>query len=343
VGAIADEDRGVAMSIRKGLGQGSSLYRNRKGFTYLLVTSFMVVIILMLFFSENRYKYQDQENLQQVRIRAMNDFMRNLDTDIHRASYISAFRSMLALEDYVTTTGQYLSDINSSFKETFFYGTVNFTNSTIMQNSTFHDYLLKVQSLAWSTGIVLNMNVTNIRMSQSDPWTINVYVILNITATDAKNTASWNINTEYVTEIPIENLRDPLYSKNTLNRVPNTIRRLDTAILVDGMNTTNLQTHINGSYYLASTYAPNFVMRFEGRVDSDPNGIESIVDIKTLSNQEITVYEDRVKVDYIYFNDLFTDEICDVETISSDAYFIIPSNRINLYQIASLNYTTPCP
>jgi hypothetical protein len=335
VGTFIDEDRGVAMNTK--------LYHSKRGFTYLLVTSFMIVVILMIFFSGSRYKYQDQEELQQVRIRAMNDFMRSLNTDVHRASYISAFRSMLALEDYVTTTGQYFADINSSFRETFFYGTINSTNSTIMQNSTFNDYLLKVQNLAQSTGISLGMNVTNIHMSQPDPWTINVYVMLNITATDVKNTASWNTYEEYVTNIPIENLRDPLYSKNTLNRVPNTIRRLNTSTLVDGTDTTNLQTHINGSYYIASTYAPNFIMRFEGRIDADPNGIESIVDIQALSDQEITVYEDRVKIDYIYFNDISTDKVCNVENLSSEMYFVIPSNRINLYQIVGLNYSTSCP
>lgn len=337
MGTFINEDRGMAMSI------STRLYRDRKGFTYLLVTSFMIVVILILFFSGNRYKYQDQEESQQVRVRAMNDFVKNLNTDIHRASYISAFRSMLALEDYVTTTGQYLNDINSSFREVFFYGTINSTNSTIMQNSTFNDYLLKVRVLAQSIGISLNMNVTQIHMLQFDPWTIRVYVTINIAATDAKNTASWNINKEYFTEIPIENLRDPLYSKNTLNRVPNTIRRLNTTILVDGTDTTNLQLHANGSYYLASTYAPNFIMRFEGDTDADSNGIESIVDIKALSDQEITVYEDRVKIDYIYFNDISTDKVCDVENLSSDMYFVIPSNRVGLYQITALNYSTSCP
>jgi hypothetical protein len=84
-------------------------------------------------------------------------------------------------------------------------------------------------------------------------------------------------------------------------------------------------------------------MRFEGRIDADPNGIESIVDIQALSDQEITVYEDRVKIDYIYFNDISTDKVCNVENLSSEMYFVIPSNRINLYQIVGLNYSTSCP
>ncbi|MGV8171898.1 MAG: hypothetical protein ACP5OA_04355 [Candidatus Woesearchaeota archaeon] len=318
---------------------------NKRGFTYLLVTSFMIVVILILFFSENRYSYQDREEMEQVRIRAMNDFIRNLNTDIHRASYISSFRAMLALEDYVTRT-TYLVNINESFKETFFYGTINSTNSTLMENSSFSGYLGRVQQLAGQIGITLDINVTDIRIKQSSPWIIDVYIMMNITASDDRNTASWHILTEYVTAIPIDNLRDPLYSKNTFNRVPNTIRRLDSTVLVNGTDVTQLRKHVGDSYYIASPSAPNFVMRFEGKTDADISGIESIVNISEIlaASEEGDLYydEDAVKVDYIYFNRLTTDKVCDVEYMSG-YHFVIPSDRVSLYQIDTLNYSVSCP
>ena len=323
---------------------------HRRGFTYLLVTSFFVVVLLGVFFTTSAYKYQDQESMQQIRIRAMNDFVRNLNTDVHRAAYISAFRAMLALEDHVSTTGQYLTDINSSFRETFFYGTINGTSSLIMQNSTFNDYLYKVRQLASSTGITLDMNVTSIRMMQEDPWDIDVYILMNITAVDNKNTASWNINKEYLTSIPIDNLRDPIYSKNTFNRVPNVVHKLNASALVNGTNTSNLQKHIEGSYYLASPYAPNFVMRFEGNTNPDPNGIESIVDVNALASAsfegDILVDQNKIKIDYIYFNTANTSltKVCNVQNIPSGDYFVISSDRPDLYQITGLNYTnSTCP
>jgi len=314
----------------------------RKGFTYLIVTTVIVVVLLSMFFTTSRYKYQDQELLQQVRIRAMNDFMKNLNTDIHRATYISAFRALLALEENVATTGVYLSDMDSSFGETFFYGTVNGTNYVIMSNSTFNDYLTKVKVLAQNTGILLNINVTSVKLMQSNPWSIDVYMYMNITAVDVKNTASWNISTEYVTTVPINDLRDPLYSKNTFNKVPNTIRRLNFTILVNGTNTSSLLALISDSYYLASPYAPNLIMRFMGNNSPDPNGIESIVNISKLALQGLPYYETRVKVDYIYFNNLGTDTVCNVQNIPASAYFIVPSNRKNLYQIANLTSNTTC-
>ena len=317
----------------------------KKGFTYLIVTTVIVVVLLSIFFTTSRYKYQDQESLQQVRIRAMNDFMKNLNSDMHRATYISTFRALLALEDHVAMTGEYLTDMNASFREMFFYGDIiNGTTSEIMANSTFSDYLAKAQSLAIASGIVLHMNVIQIRLMQSDPWDIDVYILMNISAVDTKNTASWNMDKEYVTSVPISNLRDPLYSRNTNNKVPNTIRQLSSTILVNGSNTSELQELISGSYYIASNLSPNFIMRFQGLTGNDSNGIESIVNVADLADQGIVEYDDRVKVDYIYFNNLASDKICNVTSIPSNMHFVIPSNRKNLYQIGNLTYSnSTCP
>ena len=320
---------------------------SRKGFTYVLVTTLMIAILLSIFFTASKYRYQDQESLQQVRIRAMNEFTQNLNNDIHRATYISAFRTLLALEDHVTTTGIYLTDINESFKETFYYGTINGTESQIMANSTFSDYVAKVSTISRVTGIFLTINVTHIGLVQSDPWNIDVHMLMNITLRDSKNTASWNINKEYITTVPIANLRDPLYSKNTFNKVPNTIRQLNSSMnssmLFNATNTARLLEHINGSYYIASPYAPNFIMRFEGNTNADLNGIESIVNDRILFNPELIAYPDRIKIDYIYFNNLTFPKLCvNITTPPTTSPFIVPIDRKNLYQLQLIN-STACP
>ena len=85
-------------------------------------------------------------------------------------------------------------------------------------------------------------------------------------------------------------------------------------------------------------------MRFENNTNADPNGIESIVNLKTLSDQDIEVYTTRIKVDYIYFNNLGGSKICNVQNVPSDYNFVITSNRINLYQIDGLvHQSVGCP
>jgi hypothetical protein len=316
----------------------------RKGFTYMLVSSLLIVVLLGIFFAASRYRYEDQEKVYQVRLRAMDDFVKSFNSDIHRATYIASFRSLVALEDSVTTQGYYLSDMNRSFKETFYYGTINGSSSVIMENSSFQDYVLRVSEIAQSVGMNVKVNVTDILLSQSNPWSIDVEVHMRINISDNSRLAEWVMNNSYKTNIPIYNLRDPLYSKNTLNRVPNTIRKLNTSVLVSGVDTTKLVDLISGSYYITSTSAPNFLMRFEGRTAPDANGIESIVNIRTLSDQDIAVDYNRIKVDYIYFNDIENySKICNVTNIPSAYYFVIPSNSTALYQVQGLNYSSSCP
>jgi hypothetical protein len=344
----------MAISLKKGLSnklKDNKIKNNKKAFTYLLVTSFFVVVLLAVFFTTNSYRYQDQESMQQVRIRAMNDFVRNLNDDVHRATYISARRAMIALEQRIYQSGsaEYFPDIGTPFREAFFYGTINGTAYEITVNSTFSDYLAKTQELAQATGITMDINVTNVRMTQTDPWNINIFVTMNIYARDTKNTASWNISKEYVTKVPIEGMIDPTYPHN----VPGQVNKFNITILVNGSNSTNLKKFIEGpdvgAYYITSSFAPNFLMRFEGNFSQDPdhNGIESIVNLDVLSRAGYIIdsnASNRVKVDYMYFNTYVPTGqiICNVNTLPSD--FVIPLNRVNLYQInGSLNYSTTCP
>jgi hypothetical protein len=320
---------------------------NKKGFTYILVTSFLVAIVLLIFFTTSNYNYQDQEALQQVRIRAMNDFMKNLEDDIHRATYISAFRSLLALESHVST------NISAEFREAFFYGTINSTTeSDILNESTFEVYLSRVQNLSKTIGINLDINVTDVWLTQSDPWSVNVHLMMNITAIDVKNTSSWHINREYVTRLPIDTLKDPLYVRIIGNASPN-IRRLDVPFLVNDTDVTNLKEHIEGVYYINSSYAPSYIMRLTGNYSADPqgNGIESIVNLQDLENllpnhPGLLIAPNKVKIDYIYF-DLTNDpsnKVCNVTGIPSTDYFVIPSDRVTMYQlenVSKLNMTCP--
>ncbi len=325
------------------------LWKNKRGFTYILVTSFLVVVLLMVFFTTSNYKHQDQEAVQQVRIRAMNDFMKNLEDDIHRATYISAFRSLLALETHVST------NISNDFREVFFYGTLNGTSQgEIINESTFEIYLSRVQNLSKSTGINLDINVTEVWLTQSDPWSVNIHLMMNITAVDVKNTSSWHINREYVALLPIDTLKDPLYVRIIGNSSP-TIRKLNVPFLVNGTDVANLKTHIEGVYYVNSSYAPSYIMRLEGNNSPDPNGngIESIVNIQDLQNllpthPDLLIDYNKVKIDYLYFDTNTTfnnsDKLCNVTGIPSIDYFVIPSNRRATYQLENVTLVNgTCP
>lgn len=326
---------GMKMHISKKIG--------KKGFAYLLTASILISIILIVYLTAYSYKHQDKQDAQAARIHLMDDFIKGFDQDIARATYITAFRAMIALEDSIATSGKFLNNTEDSFKETFYYGTVNGSASQIMNDSSFETYIAKINSIAQDMGFKTSINVTNITLTQNDPWHITVGMTALITINDSNNLASWNFEKQYSTDVPIANLRDPLYSSFTSGKVPNTIRAFNKSYFVSSNNdTTNLLIHLNDSDYYASTRAPDFLMRFENNYSASPYGIESFVDINDLAAQNLPIDQNAVKIDYIYFNNLATDKICNVQNVPSDYYFIVPSNRISTYDLTNLNYTTPC-
>jgi hypothetical protein len=336
MGAVYIEIGGLAMNLLK----------DNKGITYIIVSSLLVVVLIGIFFASKKYTYQDQTELYTIKIRAMNDFLKNFNTDVHRATHVSAFRAMIALEDHVAGTGIFLTNVSESFKETFYEGTINGVQVNIMSNSSFEDYVNKIQLIAKEVGFTLNASVDDVKLSQSSPWNIDVAVSIIINMSDARKKVSWNTRQEFYTSVPIENLRDPMYGVYTLNKLPNSIRQCNFTTLVTSNNdTSNLELCINQSAYFESNQAPNFLMRFEGNFSTDlnSNGIESIVYIPGLAAQELPVSINDVKIDYIYFSKELTDKICDIQHIHPDTHLVIPSNRVVLYQISGLNYSITCP
>lgn len=317
---------------------------NKKGFAYLLIVSIFVAVLVVVFLTFNTYSFTQRQELHEGRIVTMNNFVQDFNEDIHRATFISAFRALVGLEDYIAINGEFVNDTELVFQEIFYNGTINGADVLIMTGSSFSDYIDKVNALADDVGIISNIEVTYINLSQVDPWTISVNVHAIVNVSDFRSTASWSYEDDFTTNLPIYNLRDPLYSFFTNNKVPNTILPSPHITLVNGTDVTNLLDLLDNSYYIASNLSPSFLQRFENDTTPHPYGIESIVDINTISDQDVPVFADRIKVDYMYFNDISPDanEVCAVEKIPGFYYFIIDENRTDLYGISSLNYSTSC-
>jgi len=84
--------------------------------------------------------------------------------------------------------------------------------------------------------------------------------------------------------------------------VTNTIIRSPYISFVSGADVSNLISHVENSYYVASDSAPSFLDRLEGVNVANENGIESFVYLPSLTAQGIST-SDKSCVDYIYFSD----------------------------------------
>jgi hypothetical protein len=318
-----------------------SLLKNKKAIFYLLVTTLFITVMIFIFVAYKEYTFTDKQKVVETRVRTINDFIRSIDSDSKRVIYISGFRSLIAIEDYVAKRGQYINNTAELFKVAFYNGTVNGTKVDVLVNSSYYDYLQKLKVIAGRLGINIDLNVTNVTLYHESPFSIAVIVTAYVNITDQKSVARWEFYKDYSTSVSLVSIRDPVYSVTTLGRVPNPIRINNITDFVDDSNndTTNLQLLVNNSYYTANPLAPSFLMRLEGNFSNSTYGIESFVDVTELIAQVVNYNASRSIIDYVLFSNItgYNMAACNVQNMP--AWFIIDLNHTNTYEVNKLNYT----
>lgn len=337
MGTIDNRSEGLEMNRLK----MNNLQHYKKAIFYMFTVIVFLGIMILIMYTYQSYSIRDRQESIEIRIRSMNDFINDFNNDVHRSTRISATRALIALEDHVSLNGEYFSDLDEfrdTFKEVFYYGSINGTNHSLMEDSSFKDYESKVSSNAKNTGMDFFINVSDIKLEQDDPWNVLVIIDAHIKLNDSSKLAYWDFNRSFITKVPIDGLRDPLYSVNTLGRLQNTIIKANTTDFVDGTNTSNLLLHVKNGYYIESSSAPSFLMRFYDDLSSSPYGIESLIDIEKISNQGLTVDESSPVVDYKYFSGTYNADACEIQNMPE--WFKLEVSDLINYDLVGLNYTT---
>ncbi len=271
---------------------------NKKGIFFTLIT----IIILTLFATTySTYTlFQDREPINS-RIQTLNNFVASVEQDLPRQTYISGYRAILLFNKYIVETGTYISDPQASLYELFFNATLNGVPQDLMIDATFSNLESFLQDNAAKINANLTLQNPTITISQDDPWNLKVTLTTTLTIQDKSGLATWNKTSITYSYIPIKNFDDPIYSVNTAGKVLLKINQTPYTNFVVGGDYSNLADHFRNSFYKTSTSGPSFLMRLEGNLSSDPNGIESLVNPQTLANAGISAKYKSV-VDYIYFS-----------------------------------------
>lgn len=314
----------------------------KRGVAYTIVSLVLLLVVATLFYSQQRAR--DDGAAEMERVRAIDSFLVNLEEDSQRAARIAGYRSLIAMEQHVTSTGEFLADPATEFREAFLEGSIAGANYTIMENSTFGLYLQRVRQDAARRGIEANITVINISLWHADPWHVRINYTLRLNVSDARGSASWLTITQFLGTIPITDLRDPLYGVYTFGRIQRVVRETNVTQFVDDAgdanDTTQLLSHFNNSFYIAQGRGPDFLMRFAGNLSSSPFGIESLVDVEEISAQGLAVYGDRTIVDYKYFSGVAA-STCSVQNLPSRMKFETQSRTV--YEIEGELTYAACP
>jgi hypothetical protein len=190
----------------------------------------------------------------------------------------------------------------------------------------------RISEMAGKMNLFVNYTLKNINVTQEDPWNVNLNIEIDLFIKDKNGLASWNKTKVLVSKIEIVNFEDPLYVIHTNGLVVNKIVKNEMEIFVSGTNVSNLTSHVNYSRYIASSSAPSFLDRLEGKIAANENGIESLVYLPKLSSQGIELEEKSV-VDYIYFSE------ADPTSYNIDgmpSWFRIDEDHLEVYEVENL-------
>lgn len=314
---------------------------NKKAFFFTAIAISLSMVIILSYNVYTGYKLKDKMGVIEIRIYAMDNFIKGLENDIEDAIFIVGFRSLLSLEDFLMVNNalgedpKFLDDLgtslNAAFNEVFRFGTINDEGMSLMENNTFLNWTNKTMMQANKTDIILKFSFNDdVEITQSEPWMIDITIDLKIEVEDRKNTASWTINKEYTKKINITGFVDPLYLVNNDGLVNNTIRKTTVSDF-----STGLETHLINSYYIEHNDAPSYLMRFENNLDSSPYGIESLVNSQKLMDAGLSA-KSRSAVDYIYYGTGTTTN-CNILGMEAYGWFYLdylpdPPNHLGFYQ-----------
>ncbi|HZX44150.1 MAG TPA: hypothetical protein VFF28_00550 [Candidatus Nanoarchaeia archaeon] len=283
-----------------------SMMRSRKSMYFTVVTIAFLFIFTFVFLAQNYRQLGEKMGVVEMRVLSMNDFVKDIERDSERGLYISSYRALLALEEYIITNGTFLSDVENSFREAIFNGTVQNQSSYFMSESTLPLWIEKIEDEAANFNIGLEITPGNLTVYQKDPWHVRIGANFSFALNDTSAIASWQRDTYIEASLSLIGFEDPLYIIYSYGRISNNLNATpyENNFTYDSggqIKVSNLLDHLNHSYYSANPAAPSFLMRLKNDLGPSPYGIESMVDLLKLSKQGLNIDEDSSIIDYYYW------------------------------------------
>ena len=305
---------------------------SKKAIFYTSAAIALTIVIFVTYSSYSAYRLSDKMDVIQTRIETVNFFIKDVEKDISNGAYIAGFRTLLSFNQFITTNGTFIDNLNGRFKESFLNGTINKQPLSLMKDSTFTDWANKISAEANKVDIKFNFVINEIKLNQTDPWNVDIGLNLTLDIRDKRNTSYWIRERYLKTKIGIVGFEDPLYIVKSNGRVTNAIISGNITQFVIAGKVDNLLIHMNNSFYLAHDDSPSFLMRFEGNLGNSTNGIESLVNLDKFLQQGLPI-KDRSIIDSVYFG---TKSTTNYRINNTPQWFKIDQEHLKVYQVENI-------
>lgn len=291
-----------------------------------------MIMISIIVASYTLVKNTDNQKPIEKRVQTMNALENAIENDIPRQLYVIGYRFLFTAESTVLESGTFLTNVSALFQEAFTNGTVNNQNVTILIGTTQADMQTTLQTFATNMNANFTLRDPHIVIFQTDPWHVAIQLTANLQLIDQNNLVQYNKTKIFQAKIPLDNFDDPLYVVYTSGRVVPKIRQSPFTPF-SLTSATNLSSHLEGKFYIASPTAPSFLTRLEGKNTSDTYGIESLVNLGEFAKQGLPT-EQKSIVDYIYFSQA-NPAACQIHTpVGLQSWLYIDTLHQGIYNVS---------
>jgi len=267
-----------------------------------LFTIVAIALLLLSFITYEIYSALQNREAVEMRIKSMNEFVRLSKQDMEKQLYVFGFRMLFLLEDNISKTGHYVSNVSTLIEETFFART-EMSNHELIRDVTLDSIVSNVQQQAEKIGLSFNFTNPELDVLHYSPWYVSFVLRGELNVTDKAGLAYWLNNETIIANVSILGFVDPLFLVETGGKIVHVINATPyEGNYAHDSDVSNLLEHLENDYYAWHDDAPSFLMRLEGNLSASEYGIESFVDLAELSQQGISVQEGKSCVDHVYFS-----------------------------------------
>lgn len=303
---------------------------NRKAYVFSIVALLLIAVFFGLLTLRSEEATRSTSVHQHVL--SADAFLAQFEEDLPRALRITAYRSLLGLEEHVSSTGEYLSNFSAAFEEIIMNGSVHGVEYEVMEDATLRVFEERMQEVSNQVGMNLSLAVVEVVASHVSPFDVRITAEVEVLLRTRDAATSWNYTRNLSGEFSIVSLRDPLYTVGTGGRVPTVVRPVNVSrpFVTADNDTTHLQVLLNETQYVANSQAPSFLMRFAGNFSASEFGISSLVDVQALDVQEVSVFTDRSAVDFLYFGGSSTSTN---QVVNMPSSFVLDDGHLATYDV----------
>ena len=286
------------------MGKITNAKKNKKGVFLTFVAMTIIAVYIIIFTPQADISVQKDAQSVNGRITSIDNYFTDLKSSYFK-TVLSATtqKTVSSLVLYMNSTGSFLPNLDSAFKEVMINGTINsvpidsITGKNIMNNNSLGSWSNRtIQAGKDTLNVNTNIIINDVSVSQTAPWALDSK--LDIELWIRSDVAEWRKNVTITSTVSIEGFNDPYYLLNTNGLYATQVKK--SSVEFDAWDISKAREHLrNGTYvYWKNPDAPSFLMRFTNTIaNSSCCGIESLVNPNKIAQSD----QRESYVDYLFW------------------------------------------